>query len=86
MVRAVEVSQRWLDLQHSKVTRGLAYAEATLASSEDVDVGQIALACTLAFVDSRIGAEWRDRHPRLLAWLDDFAARVPSFAATRPPA
>ncbi|TMJ44965.1 MAG: glutathione S-transferase, partial [Alphaproteobacteria bacterium] len=29
---------------------------------------------------------WRREHPRLVAWLDRFAARVPAFAATAPPA
>ena len=45
-------------------------------------VGQIALACALGYRDFRFGGSWRDDHPRLVAWLDDFAARVPAFAAT----
>jgi hypothetical protein len=27
---------------------------------------------------------WRGDHPRLVAWLDGFSARVPAFAATKP--
>jgi glutathione S-transferase len=45
-------------------------------------VGQIALACTLGYRDFRFAGSWRKDHPRLVAWLDDFAARVPAFAAT----
>jgi len=45
-------------------------------------VGQIALACALGYRDLRFGGLWRGDHPRLVAWLDDFAARVPAYAAT----
>ena len=48
------------------------------------DVGQIALACALGYRDFRFAGSWRKDHPRLVAWLDNFAARVPAFAATRP--
>ena len=47
------------------------------------DVGQIALACVLGYRDLRFGGGWRADHPRLVAWLDDFAARVPAYAATK---
>jgi hypothetical protein len=49
------------------------------------DVGQITLACALGYRDFRFPGTWRPNHPRLSAWLDDFAARVPAFAATTPP-
>jgi glutathione S-transferase len=48
------------------------------------NVGQIALACTLGYRDFRFGKSWRAARPRLVDWLDDFAARVPAFAATAP--
>jgi glutathione S-transferase len=48
------------------------------------NVGQIALACALGYRDFRFGKSWRADHPRLVGWLDDFAARVPAFAATQP--
>ena len=47
------------------------------------NVGQIALACVLGYRDLRFGGEWRADHPRLVAWLDNFAARVPGYAATK---
>ena len=49
------------------------------------NVGQITLACTLGYRDFRFNGSWRGDHPRLVAWLDHFAARVPAFAATKPP-
>ncbi len=48
------------------------------------DVGQIALACALGYRDFRFEGTWRRDHPRLVAWLDEFAGRVPAFAATKP--
>jgi glutathione S-transferase len=77
---------KWLDHQAGKVTRALAVLEAAppaLGAKSDIpDVGQIALACVLGYRDLRFGGSWRDGHPRLAAWLDDFAARVPAYAAT----
>ena len=34
--------------------------------------------------DFRFGEGWRKDHPRLVAWLDGFAAKVPAYAATKP--
>ena len=42
-------------------------------------VGQITLACALGYRDFRFKGTWRKDHPRLVAWLDSFAARVPAF-------
>ncbi len=78
--------QKWLDHQSGKVARALAVLEAAprkLAPPPALpDVGQIALACVLGYRDLRFDGDWRADHPRLVAWLDDFAARVPAFAAT----
>ena len=49
------------------------------------NVGQITLACVLGYRDFRFNGSWRGDHPRLVAWLDNFSARVPAFAATKPP-
>ena len=35
------------------------------------------------YLDLRFAGEWRQTYPALVAWLDDFAARVPAFEATR---
>jgi glutathione S-transferase len=77
---------RWIDLQSGKVARALAALEAAPpALDAPANVGQIALACALGYRDFRFPGSWRKDHPRLVAWLDDFARRVPAFAATAPP-
>ena len=77
---------KWLDHQAGKVERGLASLEAAPpalgATGELPHVGQIALACALGYRDLRFAGSWRKDHPRLVAWLETFAARVPAFAAT----
>ncbi len=77
---------KWIELQTGKVERALSALEAApLPATTAPDVGQIALACALGYRDFRFGDAWRKDHPRLVAWLDDFARRVPAFAATAPP-
>jgi len=76
---------KWLDHQAGKVARALSALEAAPpALDTPPNVGQIALACALAYRDFRFEGAWRKDHPRLVAWLDNFAARVPAFAATKP--
>jgi glutathione S-transferase len=76
---------KWLDLQAGKVSRALSVLEAAPPSIDPMpNVGQITLACTLGYRDFRFGEGWRGEYPRLVAWLDNFAARVPAFAATKP--
>jgi glutathione S-transferase len=78
-------NQRWLDSHRGKVERGLATLEASPpALSARPHIGQIALACALGYQDLRFEGKWRGQFPRLVAWLDDFATKVPSFEATRP--
>jgi glutathione S-transferase len=77
---------KWLDLQAGKVTRALAVLEAAPPGLDlPPDVGQITLACALGYRDFRFPGSWRGDRPRLAAWLGEFAARVPAFAATTPP-
>jgi glutathione S-transferase len=77
---------KWVEHQAGKVERGLAALEANPPTlGESPHVGDIALACTLGYLDFRFAGRWRANHPRLVAWLDGFAARVPGFAATQPP-
>jgi len=76
--------QVWVDRQSDKIARGLAALEAAPPKVDAVpDVGQIALACVLGYCDLRFGGNWRESHPRLVAWLDKFAAQVPAFAQTK---
>jgi glutathione S-transferase len=77
--------QKWLDHQAGKVERALTALEASPPALDPTpNVGHITLACTLGYRDFRFGSGWRDGHPRLVAWLDNFAARVPAYAATMP--
>jgi glutathione S-transferase len=80
---------KWLEHQAGKVTRALAELESDPPALDTSPgslphVGQIALACALGYRDFRFGESWRAKHPRLVGWLDDFAARVPAYAATKP--
>jgi glutathione S-transferase len=77
--------QKWVDHQAGKVARAFAALEAAPPPLDATpNVGQIALACVLGYRDFRFNGSWRKDHPRLVAWLDDFAARVPAFAETKP--
>jgi glutathione S-transferase len=76
--------QKWLDHQAGKISRGLAALEAAPPPLDKMpNVGQITLACALGYRDLRFGGSWRGEHPRLVAWLDNFAAQVPAYAATK---
>jgi glutathione S-transferase len=76
---------KWLELQAGKVSRALAVLEAAPPALDPMpNVGQITLACALGYRDFRFGTGWRGEFPRLVAWLDNFATRVPAFAASKP--
>jgi len=76
--------QKWLDHQAGKISRGLAALEAAPPPLDKMpNVGQITLACALGYRDLRFAGSWRGAHPRLVAWLDNFAAQVPAYAATK---
>ena len=76
--------QKWVEHQKGKVERALAVAQASYAMpGARVDVGRIALACALGYLDLRHEGRWRQSHPKLVPWLDDFAKRVPAFEKTR---
>jgi glutathione S-transferase len=76
--------EKWVSLQTGKVARGLATLEASPPAIDATpNVGQIALACVLGYRDLRFEGKWRKDHPKLVAWLDRFAAQVPAFEETR---
>jgi len=81
----------WVDAQWVKVARALDTLDAresrwTSHLAGPIDMGQIALACALAYLDFRHGArDWRAGRPALAVWEAAFAQR-PSMIATRPPA
>jgi glutathione S-transferase len=77
--------KEWSGGQLAKVTNGLAELERRAAQFDHrVDVGTIALACALGYLDLRYATlGWRTQFPGIAAWFDRFSARD-SMVATRP--
>jgi glutathione S-transferase len=76
----------WTDGQWAKIDRALETAETRWGPhlSGPMDMGQIAMACALGYLDFRHGArDWRQGRPALTAWYACFAAR-PSMLETVP--
>jgi glutathione S-transferase len=74
----------WIDSQKQKFRRGLDALEAEGTTLDVVDIGTLAIACALGYLDFRFADEdWRARRPRLAAWFEQFAKR-PSIATTGP--
>lgn len=82
---AAKHEPKWVEHQAGKVARALAAIEASPPQRDATpDVGQIALACALGYQDFRFHGTWRKDHPRLVQYVDEFAAAVPAYAATKP--
>lgn len=77
--------------QLGKIERGLAALEQRVAqrkgcAGEALNLADIAIGCTLGYLDFRFAhLGWRAGHPQLAAWAAGLLAR-PSFVATAPPA
>ena len=70
--------------QKAAVARGLAELERDPPKGL-ADIGAVATACALGYLDFRFAQEpWRDAHPRLAAWHAEVAA-APAIARTAPP-
>lgn len=78
--------EAWLDHQRGKVSRGLSEAEKTLPSNPEKtpNIGEITLACALAYLDFRFAGTWQSEHKALALWAKHFSERVPLFAASAP--
>ena len=75
---------RWIEHQEGKVDRAARLRRGpSLDRRADLHVGHVALACALGYLDLRFEGRWRESYPKLVAWLDDFASRVPAFEKTR---
>lgn len=75
-------SAKWTAHQRDKISRALSAFES--APPEELsDVGTIALASALGYLDLRFEGAWRKEHPRLAGWLEVFSEATPSFEATR---
>jgi glutathione S-transferase len=76
--------RKWTEYQAEKVNRALDGLEKEPPAIDATpSVGQIALACALGYQDLRFQGAWRKSYPKLVAWLDDFARRVPAFGKTK---
>jgi len=78
-------SERWLTHQRGKMTRALAAFEANPPDAGQTDIVTIGLACALGYLDWRKPLIWRDKCPKLTAWLTAFAKHQPAFERTRGP-
>lgn len=77
----------WIEGQWGKVSRALDVIEARWLShlAGPMDIGHLALAAALGYLDLRHGARgWRDGRPGLAAWYARMAER-PSMQLTAPP-
>ena len=84
-------SQDWIDRQMAKITASLQSMDDTLGSQsfcmDNVfTLADIAVGCTLSYLDYRYPEiQWRDKHSNLARLYDKLASR-PSFENTAPPA
>jgi glutathione S-transferase len=77
--------QSWMDRQQAKIDGALDRLEKNPPDwGAHPDYGHLTIACALGYLDFRHAGIWRPTHPRLVAWLDRFAAAVPAFAETKP--
>ncbi len=78
-------SPDWVESQWNKITRALASLEGETLGAQ-LDMGQIALACALGYLDFRhADRNWRAGHPTLAAWFEKISQR-PSLTETMPSA
>ncbi|MFD3190268.1 glutathione S-transferase [Sedimentitalea sp. HM32M-2] len=81
-----ERSPAWIEAQWAKAARAITALNARWMShlAGPLDMGQIAVACALGYVDFRHDARnWRRDNPALADWFATFESR-PSMQATRP--
>ena len=79
-------SAEWMDAHWGKISRAVTALNDRWLShlSGPLDMGQIAVACALAYLDLRHDARnWRQGNDQLAAWAAKFAER-PSMVATVP--
>ena len=78
------VELRWktyADGQIQKLVESFDFIESEVDLQAPPDIGQVALATALSWIDFRKVASFREGRPKLAAWYDAFSAR-PSMLAT----
>jgi len=79
--RSPDWTARWTNA----IRRAVAHFNAHVPDRPQPDLGDIALACALGYLDLRHGdLNWRKEAPELARWFETFSAR-PSIAQTAPP-
>jgi glutathione S-transferase len=74
----------WESGQTGKIRSALDRFETLVAGGPALDIGTVAMACALGYLDLRFpDLAWREGRPALAAWFADFARR-PSMEATVP--
>ena len=84
---AAQQSSDWVEAQWAKAHRAIGAIDARWMShlTGPLDMGQIAVACALAYIDLRHDARgWRDGHADLAAWHRTFMARDAMRATVVP--
>lgn len=75
----------WMTRQQLKIDGALDHLEAAPPEwTLNPDYGNLTIACALGYLDFRHEGKWREGRPKMVAWLEKFAAEVPAFAATTP--
>lgn len=75
----------WLEYQRGKIERGLTVLAKAPPDPVDFNVGTIAMACMLGYLDVRRQVDWREQFSALVPWLDRFGAEHREFEDTKPP-
>lgn len=79
--------KRWpvyIKRQEDGVMRTIDLLAPYVSHDDPLSLGTITLAVALAYISFRMPhLKWRDKHPNLAGWLDNFEQR-PSMQATRP--
>ena len=77
--------QKWLDYQADKIKRGARRARSRAAGARSDPERRPDRAGLLRSATATCASRgaWRADHPKLVAWLDRFAAQVPAFDATK---
>ncbi|MDP5085366.1 MAG: glutathione S-transferase [Yoonia sp.] len=73
-----EQSKDWIEAQWGKAARGIAAVNSRWMShlTGPLNIGQIAMACALSYIDLRHDARgWRDDNDALARWHADFSRR-----------
>lgn len=78
-------SATWIAQQTDRMSAAIARLDEDSAWRDgDIDLGQIAVACALGWVDFRLPRiDWGTKHPQLREWYLSIASR-PSLTCTRP--